>query len=175
MFIIILSATLFAGLTTLKENTATLMIAKAPKPGQRIFLEKINFIWKRLKFNMKSSLRNVFRYKKNLIMVIIGIGGCTALFLTGLGLRDSLNNVTDKQYEEIEQFDLTIGLNTKIADDELQIFLNDETLVRDYLNVFKTNVILTEVPEYSITIIVIDDNDTELLKEIGRASCRERV
>lgn len=165
MFIIILSATLFAGLTTLKENTATLMIAKAPKPGQRIFLEKINFIWKRLKFNMKSSLRNVFRYKKNLIMVIIGIGGCTALFLTGLGLRDSLNNVTDKQYEEIEQFDLTIGLNTKIADDELQIFLNDETLVRDYLNVFKTNVILTEVPEYSITIIVIDDNDTELLKE----------
>lgn len=165
MFVIILSSTVFAGLSTLKENTATLMVAKAPKPGQRIFLEKIDFIWKRLKFNMKSSLRNVFRYKKNLFMVIIGIGGCTALFLTGLGLRDSLNNVTEKQYEEIENFDLTIGLNTKFADDDLQILLDDKSVVEDYLNVCKTDVILTRHVDYALTIVVINDEDSGLLKE----------
>lgn len=165
MFIIILSATLFAGLTTLKANTATLIIQKAPKPGQRIFLEKIPFIWKRLKFNMKSSLRNVFRYKKSLFMVIIGIGGCSALFLTGLGLGDSLSNVTKNQYEEIEKFDLTIGLNTKNPDRELEAFLNDNTIVENYLVVFKTNVILTKNSEYSLGLIVIEDEDKDLLSE----------
>ena len=165
MFIIILSATLFAGLTTLKANTATLIIQKAPKPGQRIFLEKIPFIWKRLKFNMKSSLRNVFRYKKSLFMVIIGIGGCSALFLTGLGLGDSLSNVTKNQYEEIEKFDLTIGLNTKNPDRELEAFLNDNTIVENYLVVFKTNVILTKNLEYSLSLIVIEDEDKDLLSE----------
>lgn len=158
MFVIILSATLFAGLSTLKEKTAALMVPKAPKAGRRIFLENINFIWKRLKFNMKSSLRNVFRYKKNLLMVIIGIAGCTALFLTGLGLRDSLNKVTVNQYEEIEKFDLTVGLIGKSPDIELQNFL-DSNAVLKYLTIYKTNVTLTNNSDYALTIIVVAEQN----------------
>ena len=92
---------------------ASLIRPKAPKNGKRIFLERIPFIWKRLKFLHKVSVRNIVRYKKRFFMMILGISGCTALLLTGFGIKDSVSNVAAIQYEEIQVYDIGITLVDK--------------------------------------------------------------
>ena len=103
-------ATLWACLSTLKEKPSLLMLPKAPKAGKRILLERIPFLWNHLKFSQKVTCRNIFRYKKRLYMTVIGIAGCTALLLTGFGLRDSINDIVEKQFFELYQYDATIVL-----------------------------------------------------------------
>lgn len=98
----------------MEETAASLMRAKAPKAGKRVLLERIPFIWKRLKFLHKVSVRNIFRYKKRFFMMIIGISGCTALLLTGFGIEDSIAGFADQQYEEIQIADGTVGLKQGI-------------------------------------------------------------
>lgn len=104
-----LSGTLFATFSTMsvsyvacrkemKSAPAQLMRPKAPKAGKRILLEKIPFIWKHMNFTSKVTARNIFRNKKRFIMTLIGIGGCTALLLTGFGLSDSINAIIKTQY-----------------------------------------------------------------------------
>lgn len=100
----------------LKESAAGLMRPKAPKAGKRIFLERISFIWNRLKFLRKVSIRNIFRYKKRFFMMILGISGCTALLVTGFGIKDSVTSIADQQYEEIQTFHLNITLNDSAAE-----------------------------------------------------------
>ena len=82
----------------LKEKPAELMRPKAPEKGKRIFLENVKPLWKRLSFLSKATLRNAFRYKKRLAMMLVGIAGCTALLVTGLGVNDSVAGVADQQY-----------------------------------------------------------------------------
>lgn len=88
----------------LKETPASLMRPKAPKAGKRIFLEKIPFIWNKMNFFAKVSSRNLIRYKKRMIMTIVGIAGCTALSLTGFGLKNSIMDVADLQYNDIYRY-----------------------------------------------------------------------
>lgn len=92
----------------LSETAAGLMRPKAPKAGKRVLLERIPFIWNRLKFLHKVSIRNIFRYKKRLFMMILGISGCTALLLTGFGLKDSIAGFAELQYGEIITADATM-------------------------------------------------------------------
>lgn len=94
----------------LKEVAADLMRPKAPKAGKRVFLEHVPFIWKRLKFLQKVSVRNIVRYKKRFFMMVIGISGCTALLVMGFGVRDSVVAVADQQYEEIQLYDNGVTL-----------------------------------------------------------------
>ncbi len=86
----IIGATIYAVMKELKYAPATLMRPKAPKMGKRVLLERIPFIWKRLSFSRKVTIRNIFRYKKRFLMTIIGICGCTSLILAGFGLKDSI-------------------------------------------------------------------------------------
>ncbi len=92
----------------LRLMPAELMRPKAPKEGKRVFLERIGFLWKRLGFMVKISLRNVFRYTKRLIMMVLGIGGCTALLVTGFGIRDSIANIAADQFDNIMTYDIAI-------------------------------------------------------------------
>lgn len=87
------------------EVAAQLMRPKSPKAGKRVLLERIPFIWKRMKFLRKVSARNIFRYKKRFFMMIIGISGCTALVVTGLGIKDSITNLASQQFDEIQIYD----------------------------------------------------------------------
>lgn len=103
-----IGATLAVCRRTLKEKPALLVLPRVPKAGQRILLEKIGFLWKRLPFSYKATARNVFRYKRHLFMTVIGIAGCTALILTGLGLKDSMSNVANTQFKDILLYDLKI-------------------------------------------------------------------
>ena len=96
---ICLAATWGAAAATLRESPASLMLPRAPKPGKRIFLERVRPLWSRMTFSWKVTLRNLFRYKRRLLMIVVGIAGCTALLLTGLGLRDSIWDIIAVQYE----------------------------------------------------------------------------
>ena len=98
---------------------ANLIRPKAPKNGKRIFLERIPFIWGRLKFLHKVSIRNIIRYKKRFFMMILGISGCTALLLTGFGVKDSVTNVADMQYDEIQIFDIGITFSDKLEEADM--------------------------------------------------------
>lgn len=85
----------------LSETSASLMRPKSPKAGKRVLIERIPFVWNRIKFLHKVSIRNIFRYKKRFFMMILGISGCTALLLTGFGIKDSIAGFADMQYGEI--------------------------------------------------------------------------
>ena len=102
--------TWFSCRVELAETAAGLMRPKAPKAGKRVLLERIGFIWKHMKFLYKVSIRNIFRYKKRFFMMILGIGGCTALLVTGFGLKDSIADFADMQYNEIQIADASASL-----------------------------------------------------------------
>ena len=92
----------------LSSTAATLMRPRAPKAGKRVFLEYITFIWNRLKFLHKVSVRNILRYKRRLFMMVLGISGCTALLVTGFGLNDSVAGFADMQFDEIQVADASV-------------------------------------------------------------------
>ena len=106
-----IGTTWFSCRVELSETAAGLMRPKAPKAGKRVLLEYIPFIWKRLKFLHKVSIRNIFRYKRRLFMMVLGISGCTALLMTGFGLNDSVADFAEMQYEEILIADASIVYN----------------------------------------------------------------
>lgn len=105
-----LGAALLVLMRELHEKPAELLQPKAPKPGKRIFLERITPIWSRMSFNSKVSYRNLFRYKSRMIMAVIGIAGCAALMVAGVGLKDSLSSVGDKQFGPIIDYDAIVTL-----------------------------------------------------------------
>ncbi len=90
------------------EQPSALMRPKSPKMGKRVFLERIPFIWSRFNFFSKVTVRNLFRYKKRLIMTLLGVAGCTSLMLSGFGLRDAISSIVPKQYGEIFKFNAMI-------------------------------------------------------------------
>ena len=106
------------------EVPAELMRPAAPKAGKRVFLERITFIWKRLNFSRKASVRNLIRYKKRFFMTIFGIGGCTALLLLGFGLKDSVSYLGVGQFENIFVYDASISIDTE-AEEEKKAELMD--------------------------------------------------
>ena len=103
---------------SLKEKPSSLMQPKAPKPGKRILLERVPFLWKPLKFKWKATIRNIFRYKKNMLLTVVSVMGCTALILTGFGLNDSVNAVTDIQYSKVLRYDTAIEYSGDLSQSE---------------------------------------------------------
>ena len=123
-----LAATIVACFNSMQEKPSALLLPRAPKPGKRILLEYIPFLWKPLKFTYKVSARNLIRHKKHFFMTITGIAGCTALILTGFGLRDSLKDIAHTQYQEILEYDLKIELHKETEwDGVLEKFLASST------------------------------------------------
>ena len=120
-------ATAGAAVATLREQPASLMLPRAPKAGKRIFLERITPLWEHMSFSWKVTCRNLLRYKRRFFMATIGIAGCTALLLTGLGLRDSINDIIDLQFGQIFNYSMRVK-----TDDE--ITLNNTKAFRDVMN-----------------------------------------
>ena len=98
-------ATWFACKADTQDVPSQLMRPKAPPMGKKTFLENIPFVWNRLSFTDKVTMRNIFRYKKRFFMTIVGVAGCTALMLIGFGIRDSISNMVDINFKEIIQYD----------------------------------------------------------------------
>ncbi|MBQ2854583.1 MAG: FtsX-like permease family protein [Oscillospiraceae bacterium] len=106
----------------LQEVPAELIRPKAPDAGKALWVEKLPF-WHRIGFLNKVMIRNIFRYRQRLAMMLVGIGGCTALLVTGFGLRDSIVNVVDFQFEDVTQYDLEVYFRDEVTEDIREEFL----------------------------------------------------
>ena len=147
----------------LKEVAADLMRPKAPKAGKRVFLEHVPFIWKRLKFLQKVSVRNIVRYKKRFFMMVIGISGCTALLVMGFGVRDSVVAVADQQYEEIQLYDIGVTLKAGKMPGEADLKFLDSALEKEnaagMYAMEKTIDLVTDKGTKSIHMVAVENPD----------------
>ena len=109
---------------TLKEEPAELIRPKAPDAGKKILMEYLPF-WRKISFLNKVTIRNIFRYRQRLAMMLVGIGGCTALLVTGFGLRDSIVNVVDYQFKEVTTYDMTVYFSDGQTQEEQADFMQD--------------------------------------------------
>ena len=154
----IIGATIYAVLKELVQTPSTLMRPKAPKMGKRVLLEKIPFIWKRLSFSQKVTVRNIFRYKKRFLMTIIGILGCTALIVVGFGVRDSIRCIMPNQFEKVFNYDMQIGLKNGLEDEQKQkyiISLQEKTELEKVVETYMTsNIAKNQENEEDVQIIV---------------------
>lgn len=145
------------------SNPAQLMRPKAPKSGKRILLERIPFIWKHLKFSQKVTARNIFRYKQRFLMTVIGIAGCTALLLTGFGLKNSIAGMVDKQFQDISSYDMQIMLNDGITqankDEKLGFVLNDDRVTDTLTAAFKSYSAGTEKSKMEANLFVPESTE----------------
>lgn len=116
---ITLLSTMAAVLSSLKEEPSSLMLPKAPKAGSKIFLERVEPLWSRLSFSWKVTIRNLVRYKRRLIMTLVGIAGCTALLLVAFGLRDSISDIIDNQWPAISHYDYIVGMTSDVSEEEV--------------------------------------------------------
>ena len=142
----------------LREVPANLMRPKAPKSGKKILLERINFIWKKLKFSDKITIRNIFRYKSRVITTVLGIAGCTSLILAGFGLKDSIKDVTDFQFNNIIKYDKLVMTNESINQIDIEKELLNDDKVENFTNVNTQNIkVLFNDEEQEVTMITPDD------------------
>ena len=121
----------FACYKELIETPSALMRPKPPKDGKRILIERINFIWNKLSFIGKVTVRNIFRYKKRFFMTVFGIAGCTALIVTGFGIKDSIKTIVDKQFGEIFRYNLTISIDKDSSELEKQDIISDISVLSE--------------------------------------------
>ena len=160
-------AALWACLSTLIDTPANLMRPRAPKAGKRVFLEYIKPIWRRLSFTWKVTMRNLFRYQKRFWMTVIGIGGCTALIVTGFGLHESIFDVLDKQFDEISLYDATVGLDEDLTEEQkqgIEDYLDGEEAVADYMFTYQQMMdASTTGTSYDVYLFAVDD-----VEEFGR-------
>lgn len=147
----------------LKKVAADLMRPKAPKAGKRVFLEHVPFIWKRLKFLQKVSVRNIVRYKKRFFMMVIGISGCTALLVMGFGVRDSVVAVADQQYEEIQLYNIGVTLKAGKMPGEADLKSLDSVLEKEnaagMYAMEKTIDLVTDKGTKSIHMVAVENPD----------------
>lgn len=139
-----LFATWAAVAATLRERPAQLMLPRAPKAGKRIVLERIGPLWRHLSFSWKVTFRNLFRYKKRFVMTVIGIAGCTALLLTGLGLSNAINDIIDKQFGEITKYNAVVTLADDLSSEEqrrIDDLLDDGSLVTAHTLAMRQNML----------------------------------
>ena len=136
---------------SLKEAPAELLRPKSPKAGKRVLLERISFIWNKLSFSRKVTVRNVFRYKKRFLMTILGISGCTGLIIAGFGLQDCITDMVPNQYEKIFSYDLEITFDK-----------DNKNINKDYeeISKFKEFSKTLKADKDSIELTNIDTNQT---------------
>ena len=162
-----MGATLFSCAKTLAETPASLMRPPAPKEGKRILIERSSFIWKHLSFSWKSSMRNLFRYKKRLFMTIFGIAGSMGLMLVGFGLYDSIMDIAILQYDQIQHYDAMV-INDEDATDsqekDLLKFLDGNSEIDHYTRVQLTKMTAPK-EKGSVSIYVYVPENTENFKK----------
>jgi putative ABC transport system permease protein len=125
MFIVLIGTAIAIAVTVITAvygevtvHVSELLRPKSPPSGKRVLLERIALIWNRLSFSLKVSVRNVFRYKKRLMMTLLGVSGCTALLLTGFGLKDSIGDIVHLQFDELQQYTGMVALDADSFDAE---------------------------------------------------------
>ena len=158
-------ATIYTCIKELSEKPASLMLPRAPKPGKRIFLEKIKFFWKRLKFTQKVTARNIFRYKKKFLMTIIGVAGCTALIVAGFGIRDAISRMIPSQYGEIFKYNATVTLNNDITTNQIKEEndkIKSQQKIEETLTCYMKTVEITNIENSQTLNLIVTDSPERL-------------
>lgn len=159
----IVTSVLISCYSECRSVPAALMIPKSPLPGKRILLERISFIWNRVSFTYKVTFRNLFRYKKRFIMTIVGVAGCSALLVTGFGLKDSINDIVYKQFGEIYKYDLSVTLeNEESLTGKTSVceILDDSRMVQAWTGYYEENVrLVVNRSSEQVPLFVIDEAD----------------
>jgi putative ABC transport system permease protein len=122
----------------LLSKPSQLMRPVAPKNGKRVILERLPFLWKRLSFSQKATIRNLLRYKKRFFMTVFGIGACMALLLVGFGLKDSIFVIYDRQFDEIMLYDASVSVEqeaTESQQEQLKSILEDHSEINSFLKI----------------------------------------
>ena len=149
-----MGATLFSCYKELREQAAELMRPPAPKKGKRVFLEKIPSLWSQFNFIWKATIRNLLRYKKRFFMTVFGIAGCTALLLTGFGLKDSIRTIVDKQFGTLFLYDMTLTFNRESTEEDqanvVSSLNKDERIVGSLLTTSENGKLLANDEEKDI-------------------------
>jgi putative ABC transport system permease protein len=169
--ILVITFTLMTAVTVvtcyqeLKQKPAALLRPLPPKQGQQIFLEKMNFLWKRLSFTWKITMRNMFRYKKRVCMTIVGVVGCAALLLVAFGVYDGMNGIAQKQYGDIMQYDNMIILKneTQTINGELKTLLDTQQVIEPLL--IKQSACKVEINQKLLDTFLIVPQKNELFEK----------
>ena len=160
--IVMLGSTEYALHQERKEVPAQLLRPKSPKLGKSVFLEKIPVFWKHLSFTGKVTARNLIRYRQRFIMTVIGVAGCTALLITGFGVRDSVSTMVARQYDVISHYDGTVALKDNASEKQINdvIALLKNNGVNNVLTVksWRGDISLNDESR-TVTIDVFEDND----------------
>lgn len=145
----------------LKTQPAQLMRPKPPKAGRRVLLERVPFIWNKLGFLAKVTVRNLLRYKKRFFMTLAGIAGCTALIITGFGLKYSIKTIADMQFRDVFLYDGIITLNTAdFSEQEIVEHLSSiEELERTSLFMQASCDVIADKDTLSVSLITPGDED----------------
>ena len=150
-------------LKELKNVPATILRPATPKSGKKVLLEHIKFIWKRLSFTGKVTARNMFRYKKRIVMTVLGVVGSTALLLTGFGLRDSISGLADLQYGKINHYDalLVFQNSFKTIEEEWKSKLKEDNIT-EYLPIYQASFTFEAKDLTHDVYLIALENNTEL-------------
>ncbi len=172
-----LLATWAAVAASLRETPAELMRPRAPKVGRRILLERVRPVWRRLSFSWKVTCRNLFRYKRRLLMTVVGISGCAALLLVGLGLHNAIWDIIDGQFGPIIHYDTTVSLDDSVTADDVDTVvaeLTESGLVEDLAHVHLENLqVDSDAVEGTLSLQLIVAEDADDLAQA--VTLRERV
>jgi len=161
------------------EKPSQLLLPKPPRAGAKIVLERITPLWKRLSFTEKVTMRNIFRYKQRMFMTLFGVAGSIALLFAGLGIRSSVSNLNQQQFEDIIHYDMIVAKqpNASSALDEELTKLLDSKDVKEYLNVhFETlqKIAGTNKDTQEISTLVFNDRDEKLIDSYVSLHDRDR-
>lgn len=171
----VLLAVWFAVKSELKQVPAALMRPVVPKNGSRIFLERISPLWKKMSFLNKVTARNIFRYKKRLLMTVIGIMGCTALLVCGFAIKDTITELMHLQYENVDRYNI-MAIAQSDDNDKLLSYMDDTENIEAYINVEINSVKIRNADgdEQSVQMIVIPDgSDISEFVKLADVSGRE--
>lgn len=168
-----IGSTFAACWTELMSSPANLIRPKPPKNGKRVFLENIPFLWKRLSFTKKLTARNILRYKKRFFMTVIGIAGCTALMLTGFGLKDSINGIVSNQFENLWHYDMQLSFVHEIRADEptlrqeeaLAAIGDDERIQKSLLVHQETTTAHSAKTDQTVSTVLFVPQDTDTVTD----------
>lgn len=159
-------AAVASAMEELREVPASLMRPKPPKAGKLIFLERITFIWSRLKFTRKVTARNIFRYKQRLFMTVVGIAACTGLMITGFGIKSGVKGAVETQFNKIYKFDVQGNLKTEVDNakkEKIETVVDGDTNIKSILFTYSKNVtVKNKALSNTDAYIVVPENKSKL-------------
>jgi len=158
--------TIYACQKELKEMPAYLLRPVAPKKGKSILLEKIKFIWNKLSFSWKVTFRNISRYKKRVIITLLGTAGCTFLILIGFAIKDSVNEIGSKQYNELFKYENLIVLKDEVKKDDIELKEELKDLITDELLLKQESFKVTNKEKRMLDVyLMVPEENNEYFKE----------